>query len=196
VRFVRFFTLKVLRRTIGFEVLCLYRGDVESGPHAAADGNIGVRTASNDDLREIESLRSERPSGWVKDRISLGESCFVARTRGGDLCGYLWAAPGPRIFRHRGKEIRIAQGDVYVRDGQTLPAYRGRGIMPQLIASARATLLGQEKRWMWAAIYDFNDSPKRSVEKAGFQLHEKICYVSVPFAGRALFCSRKQKPAV
>ena len=191
--FLQLLSVKALQAAFRYEVLHLFRKDLRPQRPTAAPPGVSFGHATEDELAVILDLNPAEPRDYIRQRLDDGESCYVARLAGGELCAYLWCAPGERLFRHRSRRISIGRGEVYVRDVQTLPAYRGRGITPRFLAYLDGRLHSQNVETMRAAIRGLNHSSRKSFTKAGFCLEEKIYFLCVPLMKQELTFTRRAR---
>lgn len=153
--------------------------------------DIRFEEATAADYEAIIKLNPARPAGFIRERLGNNETCYVARSPDDDFCAYFWVAPGKRVFNYRAKEILIDDDDVYIRDGLTLPRYRGLGIMTMFLEWIGHELWQKNKKTMWGAVKHWNFSSQRSNYKAGFRIGEKIHFLRLPFTKRDFSFSSK-----
>ena len=93
---------------------------------------ITIRLATIADLDRFDGIATfSEIKAYVK-RFARGHICFIALHQD-QLVGYNWVTPevDPEL---EGAPVRLQPGDAYVGYAFMVPAYRGQGIMPALIA--------------------------------------------------------------
>ncbi len=61
----------------------------------------------------------------VLQRLSMGKHCYIVRVKG-KLAGYGWITYDTEDIGEFGVSIRLNEGEAYIWDCATLPAYRGQ----------------------------------------------------------------------
>ena len=192
-RFAWLLASKILERVLGYESLFLYRKEIAPQAYVSESGpRIRFRKAQGSDALAIRRLHQDREEDFVNARLENGETCYVAHLDGGQMCAYLWTAPGARFARYRSSDIQIPEKEVYVRDVLTLPEFRGQGMTPRFLNWLNDELARQGKVRMWAAIMGSNYSSQRSFSKVGFVIDKKFYYLSLPFSSREFVYQRRE----
>lgn len=184
---------KLAERLLGLEVLYLVQKEVTRVELPAHSFPLSFGEASGTDCVSIGRLNPDRPASFIEGRLRVGERCYVARSSSGELCAYLWCAPGDRVVRYRSWTVPLAKSDVYIRDVLTLPEYRGRGVAPRLLAWVGDSLASQCVTRMSAIIRSWNLSSLAAFKSAGFHLEEKAFVFALPLVNREMTLARKTR---
>lgn len=142
--------------------------------------------------RPFEGLVAQRctrieevPSRWFEQLLVFGESarraffekefsrgCVLwAASDGQQLAGYLWMNRGRTISRWL---VPLGADDIAVFNTNTLPEWRGRGVMAWLIneaiAGERSGAAGDAGERCYISCVPWNRASRRMIEKSGFEL--------------------------
>ena len=103
-------------------------------PHWDALVPITISRAVPEDVEEIAGLDPEDDSDCVpvyRDRLHRGDQCFIARIDGRIVaCNWIRLKAAWSFT-----EIRVADDEIYMTDGYTIPEYRGKRIHPAMNAA-------------------------------------------------------------
>ncbi|GHO49560.1 GNAT family N-acetyltransferase [Ktedonospora formicarum] len=117
----------------------------------------------------------ECPREEVSNLLRKGHEAYIARI-GAQPVAVGWSARREAGFGGGLVTFRIPEGNRYLYDFVTLPAWRGRGIYPHLLQYIlKAESSTNERFWI---VYQFtNTASKRGIEKAGFRLASNVCFL-------------------
>ena len=104
----------------------------------------------------------------VRARIATGRRCYVALV-GGALAAYGWVSFEEEEIGELQLRIRLAQGEAYIWDCATLPAYRGQRLYPALLAYIVSDLRAEGLRRIWIGADSDNLASQTGMALAGFQ---------------------------
>ncbi|MCB0034625.1 MAG: GNAT family N-acetyltransferase, partial [Anaerolineales bacterium] len=105
----------------------------------------------------------------IQARFDEGAHCYVSFVADGPA-GYGWVGIKVGHLRDVGMVWLLGEGDRYLWDFVTLPAFRGRGVYPHLLQAILRAELAQAERF-WIGHQGQNEASKRGIMKAGFTLH-------------------------
>ena len=103
------------------------------------------------------------------DRLAVGSRCFVARVADG-IAAYGWVSEVVESIGELERPFHMRKGEAYIWDCATLPAYRGRGILPGLLHFMIEDLRRQGIIQIWAAVAPGNRASLHAFARAGFRL--------------------------
>jgi GNAT superfamily N-acetyltransferase len=106
-------------------------------------------------------------------RFREGQICFVARIDG-RIVHYSWMSRGREYAGEVEKELVFEPDERYLYNCRTLPAARGKGIYPTVIARAMREAHAAGARRMAALVSADNVASLRSFEKMRFRVREEI----------------------
>jgi ribosomal protein S18 acetylase RimI-like enzyme len=117
------------------------------------------------------------PSGAAEigRRLAAGRRAYVVEGPTG-VVSYGWVTLGDEQIAEIEGTIRIPRGDAYIWDCATLPAYRGRGLYPALLAAIARDLAEERLAWAWIAARTENVASLRGFQKAGFRRVADVRY--------------------
>src|SRR6266566_3811883 len=104
----------------------------------------------------------------VHERFASGRRCYLAWVDGA-LASYGWVSFKEEWISELGLYIRLASGDAYLWDCATLPAYRGQGLYPALLAHIAAELRAEGLRRVWIGADTDSLPSQKGIIRAGFQ---------------------------
>ena len=93
----------------------------------------GEDSADLDVLAEIDVWSTSK--AHLLRRLEEGQQCYVARYEGQIVSSGWWKEEG-FLLPSLGRRFRLASGEIYVHNAQTVPAFRGKGIYPYLRAQS------------------------------------------------------------
>jgi GNAT superfamily N-acetyltransferase len=128
-----------------------------------APGLTVRRVTSWAEAQQVTDLSEDRVVARYQDRNAL-----YAAFLGDQPAGYGWLA----LQVGRVDELRLtfvlSRTDIYLWDFVTLPAFRGRGVYPQLL---QAIVRAEESAGrFWIGYEGHNHASARGIQKAGFQI--------------------------
>ena len=135
----------------------------------------GLRISSTENTREltqvfgygIDELEKRFSSDHRAYAVSIDEK-WVA-------CG--WSASGHTSFGVPEVCFTVPDGNSYLLDFITLPAWRGKGIYPWSLQAIISQELANTNRF-WVIHEASNHASFRGIEKAGFSLVSEVCAVA------------------
>jgi GNAT superfamily N-acetyltransferase len=101
----------------------------------------------------------------IEGRIKADNAFFVALLDR-EPAAYGWAALREGRIDELAFRFAVPPGNAYLWDFETLPAWRGRGIYPQLLQGITALLNGVDR--FWIGYEGHNAASARGIQKAGF----------------------------
>jgi GNAT superfamily N-acetyltransferase len=124
----------------------------------------GFSTMQCDDVALMSKL-TDLPEAEISARIENGHQPYLACID--DVpAAYGWSAWSWLSIGELGVERELPNGDHYLWDFVTLPAFRGRGIYPHMLqAIIRAEMVQAERFWIGHDLD--NIASARGIEKAG-----------------------------
>ena len=156
----------LLRKTMFFnEPILIYNKAVaqaETQPREAADG-IVIEKGSPGDLERVRQILKPLPWEFQCHIFDGVKDFFVARDADG-VQHISWIY----FCNHRNRFLSLGEREAEIKFCLTLPAFRGRGIYPQVLLSIQDYLrsIGMERIFM--CVHRDNNPSIRGIEKAGF----------------------------
>ncbi len=149
-------------------------GDAQRTPGAARaatpDGTV-VRVATSDDapaLRAAMDASGFYPRNVVETRRREGRLPYILIVDGLVAC-YGWVALTPQPIGDLGISFLLADGDAYIYDCATRPAYRRRGLYPELLRFIAVDLRNRGLRRAWIATAPGNAPSWKGIARAGYE---------------------------
>lgn len=137
-----------------------------------------VRVVELDDAHAYRHLRPEQPLGEFVRRRAAGALCFAA-VDGDRVVGATWAQRGGGWCAYLGREIRLADDEVYLFDTLVDPRRRGTRIAPA-IALAQVEALGRRGVVrLVATVLPENRASLRARARSGFRVCGRIGWVGL-----------------
>jgi GNAT superfamily N-acetyltransferase len=137
-----------------------WKGD----PLPELDPVPGFELTAAPDTEVLERL-SDLTLNEIRERIDHGHQPYLALI-GGEPAAYGWSAWKRAEIGELGVDFALPDGDRYLWDFVTLPAYRGQGIYPHMLQGIiRVELDGAERFWIGHDLD--NVASTRGIEKAG-----------------------------
>ena len=127
-----------------------------------------IYRAGPGDVAELAQAMGFDDSAPVVQRLNLGRHCYLVRVEG-RLAAYGWISFDEEGIGELGLTIRLGEGEAYIWDCATLPAYRGRRLYPALLAHMLAELQRAGYRRVWIGTDADNLPSQRGVALAGCQ---------------------------
>jgi RimJ/RimL family protein N-acetyltransferase len=146
----------------------------------AAPGLV-IRQMNESDLerfREPESLLAERRIVDFAARLKSGRRAFLALC-GGQVGGYGWLSRQTEIDVLCGIEISPGEDEGYTYDGFIFPAFRHRGIYPQLLCSSLDWLQRAGCRRVYSIVFSDNTPSLTAHSQVGFRPYGQISYSKI-----------------
>jgi ribosomal protein S18 acetylase RimI-like enzyme len=104
----------------------------------------------------------------VLQRFARGRRCYIAQV-GDTLAAYGWVSFEEEEIGEIRLRIRLAEGEAYIWDCATLPAYRGLHLYPALLAYIVSELRAEGLRRIWIGADSDNLASQTGMALAGFQ---------------------------
>ncbi len=104
----------------------------------------------------------------VLRRFATGRRCYAARVEG-TLTTFGWVTFDEEEIGEIGLRIRLTEGEAYIWDCVTVPAYRGQRLFPALLASIANELRTEGLTQIWVGADDDNRASQRGIALAGFR---------------------------
>ena len=104
----------------------------------------------------------------VLQRLATGRRCYVALL-GDILAAYGWVSFDEEEVGELQLRIRLAEGEAYIWDCATLPAYRGLRLYPALLAYIVSELRTEGLSRIWIGADSDNLASQTGMVLAGFQ---------------------------
>lgn len=117
------------------------------------------------ELSAAMELESPAP---VLQRFQRGCHCYIARNAG-QLVAYGWITFDEELIGGLDLRVRLLPGEAYIWDCATLPAYRGQGLYPALLAHMQRILQSNGLQRLWIGMDADNLPSQIGVARAGFQ---------------------------
>jgi len=156
-------------RTFWRTQIVIFRAGPLDEPHRIPPALSLLRIAADDDnhgIPESAMAAAGEDPNLVADRFRNSDQ-FFAWQLGGSVPAFGWITEGPRIIgacllpRHPGR--------LYLYNFHTDPAFRGRGLYPQLLLAIRESVAPENKTDLVIDVNARNTASLRGVEKAGFR---------------------------
>jgi GNAT superfamily N-acetyltransferase len=119
-------------------------------------------------LSKDNPTRIDNNPSHIVDRLNGNNWCFVAR-HAGEMISTCWATIHRARFPHLFCEIKLAQDEVYVYDAFTRPDFRGKSVLPAMIAKAILYFRAARYQRIVSAVVPESKSMLQSGEKVGFE---------------------------
>ena len=125
----------------------------------------GLRVERTFDAALMGQLQGRRVDEML-ERFGYGHRAFVA-WHDGAPAAFGWAAMTGASIGELGIQFEVTEGDAYLWNFVTLPAFRGLGIYPRLL-DAIVTALGAEAERFWIVYAPENHASGAGIRRAGF----------------------------
>jgi GNAT superfamily N-acetyltransferase len=168
-----------MRRPFGFRNVRVWLWSVRlPAEPATTSWSIECRPIPVGDAGALAALGL--PPDRLADRLNWSQ-CYVGRV-GDELASSGWVSRTETWVGEVASTLRPDDGDAYIWDCQTAPAFRGRGFYRDLLTQVLADLGQAGLRRAWIATLDRDSPGYRGVARAGFGPVASIRYVSIgPF---------------
>jgi hypothetical protein len=154
----------------------LYLIELDLG-RAPPDASGGLELEALEDLGEYAAFRPDDASA-AAERARRGERCLVIR-REGRIVSARWLATGTARIDVLGRDLGLAEDEVFVHAAYTSPAVRGLGLTTAAIGAYRRLLAAEGYRRVLAAVGPENRAALRSQRRAGYRRCGVVGYVRV-----------------
>jgi GNAT superfamily N-acetyltransferase len=168
--------------------------------HGAAELRPATGAASGAQVREVEGADLVRLSGDTALGISAkflrtidgrNHHCFAAFV-GDTVASYVFFAPASPTAIDGHLSFQFPEGWLYVYKAFTVPAWRGKRLLPHLLSEAMRRL--NQRDFVTLVVSD-NHGSRRAFERCGFRVRERFPVwrilsrpVHVAMPGRSSFC--------
>jgi hypothetical protein len=172
---VRSLVLKVLGETV-YRRLRLFERPLDPVPPLREPGiELEYGFLSEAEVGKLDSLGWDLSSSGAVARLRRGERCFLA-LHDGRVVSARWLTSGKAFVEYLATEVRLGEGEVYLYDAYTSPAFRNLGVYGA--ASTRlARLLAAEGRVRTVAAVPPDDpAAVRACESAGYRRAGTVGY--------------------
>jgi len=128
-----------------------------------------VAALSTDDCPPVSLLAelADLPESEILRRLNVGNKAYLLRVDD-EPASYGWSATGPADIGNLKLSFTVPQGERYLWDFVTLPAFRGRGLYPHLLQHILRSEMA-EAEWFWIGHESDNEASRRGIHKAGFR---------------------------
>jgi GNAT superfamily N-acetyltransferase len=112
----------------------------------------------------------------IRRRFNLGSQCFAAHVAG-SIVAYGWLTRGPEWIGEYERELKVREGEAYVWDCATLPAYRRQRLFSALLGHIAGQLRQEGLQRLWIFSVRVSPALARGLEAAGFQPLVSVSYL-------------------
>lgn len=117
---------------------------------------------------ELASVMGFADSAAVSRRFGLGRHCYIGRCEDQPVT-YGWITFDEEVIGGLDLRVRLLPGEAYIWDCATLPAYRGLGLYPALLACMQRELQRSGCQRIWIGMDAGNVPSQTGVARAGFR---------------------------
>ena len=161
-------------------------------PHWEARVPITISRAVPDDAAEIAALDPEDDEDCValyRNRLERGEQCFIARIdRRMVACNWIRLKAAFSFT-----DIRVADDEIYMTDGYTIPEYRGQRIHPAMNAAMLRYAREQGYKASYSILMARNSNSWITMPRVGWEISGVVLSFE-PKGGRERFWCLKGRP--
>jgi len=115
-----------------------------------------------------------RPVRDMRRRMERGHVAWVARLDG-HVAGWGWIATREAEIGEIGRSFRLPDGDRYLWNFATAPAFRGLGVYPRLL-DAMVVARSRYADRFWVACAPENHASAAGIRKAGFRFVARLSF--------------------
>ncbi len=133
----------------------------------------GLRVVEERDASRMAALQG-RPETQIQERFTEGHRAYVAELDG-VAASWGWVATATATIGELEARFMVAPRERYLWNFVTLPAFRGMGIYPRLIAGIveRESAVAEG---FWIACAPENHASEAGIRKAGFELVAELSF--------------------
>jgi ribosomal protein S18 acetylase RimI-like enzyme len=135
---------------------------------------VTLRLATKADLFRFEGAVTKSEAEHFRRRLDHGRYCFLALD-GENLAAYCWASTEVRCDVDK-LEMRLQEGDAYVDDAFTVPAYRRQGIQTAVHLYRLEHMKNLGCRRAILIVRVTNTASQRLVSKLGYQETDRLSF--------------------
>jgi ribosomal protein S18 acetylase RimI-like enzyme len=110
-------------------------------------------------------------ANWER-RWARGHVCYLAIV-GCEPVSYVWIAFDGWRLADKDDPHALPESAALVYDGITLPAWRGKNLLPALMHAAATDLVGSGYSELYVLVDDSNIAPQHAFRKVGFEFTDK-----------------------
>jgi len=137
---------------------------------AAEFVELGLADAA--DLAAAMNLPGPEP---VRQRLQSGRRCFALRVTG-QLAAYGWVTRGAERVGELERIFKLRDGEAYIWDCATLPAWRGQRLYSALLSQIARQLHRESAERIWIGAAQQNGPSLRGFANAGFEPVVNLTY--------------------
>ncbi len=128
-------------------------------------------------LAAVQQMDPISPDALAK-RFELGRQCFAAWVDD-SVAAYAWLTRGAEWIGEFERRLEVAEGEAYIWDCATVPAYRRRRLFSALISHVADELSREGLQRLWI-ISRMDAAPvNRAVERAGYTRITRLIYLRI-----------------
>jgi ribosomal protein S18 acetylase RimI-like enzyme len=135
---------------------------------------VTLRMATEADLFRFEEVVPKSEIEHFRHRLAHGRYCFLALD-GENLAAYCWASTEVRCDVDK-LEMQLQEGDAYVDDAFTIPAYRRQGIQTAVHLYRLEYMKRLGCRRAILIVNVTNTASQRLVSKLGYQETDRLSF--------------------
>ena len=131
---------------------------------------LGIPDAA--ELAAAMDLPSPEP---ILQRLQSGRRCFSLQA-GGQIAAYGWVTRGAECVGELEREFHLHDGEAYIWDCGTVPAWRRQGCYSALLSHSIHQLRGEGIQRIWIGASRLNQPSVQGIASAGFRPVVDITY--------------------
>lgn len=164
--------------------LVVYATDLTTAPHPSTSSCGRVAELNADTLRSMDYPDDDFRERQIQRLERFGTSYAYGVFEEGQLAHVAWLLPATAIAKDVPHVLTPHPGDAEITGAETLPAFRGRGIYPEVISCLleQARKSGMRRVLMKAAHH--NTASRSGIQKAGLQKIGSAYLLSIPIINR------------
>jgi GNAT superfamily N-acetyltransferase len=167
---------KLLGETV-YRRLRLVQLRPEEAVRVDSDLALGLRFLEQADADDYARLRPGVAATAVRQRLEH-EQCFGA-WHDGRLVSARWVASGSAEIEYLGRVLALAEGEVWISDTFTDPAYRGHDVSPAAGAALARALAAEGVVRQLGGVLPENPLGVRAYEQAGYRRVGTVGYLRI-----------------
>ena len=151
------------------ELGTLWVYDCERTPPTLVTARSAARFQEVDDelCEQLSAVMGFSHPRHVQERLQAGKRCFAAIIDGA-IVSYAWASRGCEHIGELERVLVLPEGEYYIWDCATVPAYRRRRLYAALLSHTLAKLREEGVRRVWIGASRANRPSIRGIALAGF----------------------------
>lgn len=140
---------------------------------------VNVRLAQSRDFpRLIEFGKRLWTPNRVKEEFKAGHSCLLAE-KDGDIVSFVWVRFDEPYINELERKMKIGPTAAYYYAGYTVPACRGKGILPMLLFKASDYAFQKGVKEVYTLTDSYNYSSQRATKKGGMRKMGEVSLIRV-----------------